>query len=332
MTENALIAIEQQLRPLAPRFAEVLGNLMPVERLIRTVLVSVERTPRLLECNRQSLFNAAMSAACLGLEVDGVTGQAFLIPFKDRAQLLVGYKGFNTLGARSGLTITGAVVREDDAFEYELGDRAFVRHRPKLGGKGRIIAAWATATALDRPPVISVLSIDDILAIKARSPAARKEDSPWNDPHIGFPAMAEKSAKRRLARSLPLNVMQLAARLDEAVEEQGRHAFITPERGLQIEGEVMPPPEPSPTPTAQQLIAPAAPLPTYEPEEYIRDWDERVQAARTREDGIELLQRWNSQLEKDIRRATFGGPDPRLRALTMRVSNRIAELKQKATV
>ena len=42
------------------------------------------------------------------LEVDGVTGQAFLIPFKGRAQLVIGYKGFNTLAARSGLTVTGA--------------------------------------------------------------------------------------------------------------------------------------------------------------------------------------------------------------------------------
>jgi phage RecT family recombinase len=76
-----------------------------------------------------------MSAACLGLEVDGVTGQAYLIPFKGRAQLVVGYKGYNTLAARSGITITGAVVREGDEFDYQLGSAAFVRHKPK-GSKG----------------------------------------------------------------------------------------------------------------------------------------------------------------------------------------------------
>jgi RecT family len=32
-----------------------------------------------------------MSAACLGLEVDGVTGQAYLLPFKGKAQLVIGY-------------------------------------------------------------------------------------------------------------------------------------------------------------------------------------------------------------------------------------------------
>ena len=99
---NALAILEKQFEPLAPRFAQVLPASLPVERLIRTVMVSVERLPKLMECDRQSLFNAAMSAACLGLEVDGVTGQAFLIPFAGKAQLVIGYKGYSTLAARSG--------------------------------------------------------------------------------------------------------------------------------------------------------------------------------------------------------------------------------------
>src|ERR1044071_3570677 len=121
---SEIALLENQLQPLAPNFAQVLPKHLPVERLIRTIVVSAERLPQLLECDRQSLFNAAMSAACLGLEVDGVTGQAYLIPFKGRAQLVVGYKGYNTLAARSGITITGAVVREGDTFDYELGSSA----------------------------------------------------------------------------------------------------------------------------------------------------------------------------------------------------------------
>lgn len=255
---NALVAFEKQLQPLAPHFAEVLGATMPVERLIRTVSVAVERLPKLLDCDRQSLFNAAMSAAVLGLEVDGVTGQAFLIPFKNRAQLVIGYKGFNTLAARAGITITGAVVREGDLFEYELGSQGFVRHVPVLGGKGRIVAAWACASSQSRPPVLHVMGIDELMAVKARSPGARRDDSPWNDPSIGFPAMCEKTVKRRLARALPLNIMHAAARMDEAVDEQGKPAWISPDRGVIVEGEVL---EPSNTPTAAELIGPAADRP-----------------------------------------------------------------------
>lgn len=251
---NALAVLESQLQPLAPRFADVLPKSLPVERLMRTVMVSVERLPSLLDCDRQSLFNAAMSAACLGLEVDGVTGQGYLIPFKGRAQLVIGYKGYNTLAARSGVTITGAVVRDGDAFDYDKGE-GWVTHKPKLGGERdrRIIAAWAKAAAKGRPSVIEVLSIDDLLAVKNKSPGAKRNDSPWNDPAIGFPAMCEKTVKRRLARSLPLNVMQYAAALDEAVDEREQPAWINPDKGVVIDGEVIAPRHDTTTPTLDQL-------------------------------------------------------------------------------
>src|SRR5262245_11950808 len=254
MPDNALMVLEQQMQPLPPRFSQVLGGIMPVERLMRTVMISVERLPKLLECDRQSILNAAMSAACLGLEVDGVTGQAYLIPFKGKAQLVIGYKGFNTLAARSGITITGAVVCEDDQFEYELGSDAFVKHVRKLGNRGRIIAAWACARAKNRPAVVDVMDIDELMAVKKRSPGAARTDSPWNDPAIGFPAMCEKTVTRRLARSLPLNVMPYAARLDEAVDEQGTAAWISPDAGVVVEGEILPPRHSTDTPTAEDLI------------------------------------------------------------------------------
>jgi recombination protein RecT len=254
---NDLAVIERAFLPLASKFADVLkvpGVTLTPARLIRSVMISCGRAPKLQACTLTSLFNAAMSAACLGLEVDGVTGQAFLIPFDIKgtltAQLVVGYKGFNTIGARSGITITGEVVRDGDDFDFDEG-AAWVHHRKILGQPGRrIIAAWAKAATKDRPSVVKVLDIDDILAIKQRSPGARKNDSPWNDEAIGFPAMAEKSAKRRLARTMPLNVYQLAARLDEAWEEQGLPAHIHPEAGVIIDQAA----EQKPQPASGELI------------------------------------------------------------------------------
>ena len=235
---NDLALFESTLRPLTPHFEQALGNTMPVARLMRTIMVSIERNPKLLIADRQTLLNAAMSAACLGLEVDGVTGQAFFVPFAGKVQLIVGYKGYNTMGARSGLTIQGEIVRDGDAFDYELGDKGFVRHKPKLGNKGPIIAAWATASANSRPSIVSVLGIDDLMAVMQKSPAVKGGfDTPWKEMTIGFPAMCSKTAKRRLARSTPLNVMQVAAVMEEAFEERGKLSWIDPNRGVQIEGE-----------------------------------------------------------------------------------------------
>lgn len=260
---NDLVLLERQFDPLLPQLREALAGLMPVERLVRTLLMSVERNPRLLECNRQSLFNSGMTLAVLGLEADGVTGQAYLLPFKKMVQPCIGYRGYNTLGARSHITIDGAVVREGDEFDYNEGTGAFVRHKKLLGNESsrRIIAAWAAGSAHDRPPVIRVMSIDELNEVKARAPGAKTPDSPWNDPKIGLPAMYEKTPKRRLARSMPLNVMQLAARLDEAFEEQGRYGFIGPDRALRIEGETSPIPDrdTNQQPTAAALIRGSTP-------------------------------------------------------------------------
>jgi recombination protein RecT len=341
---NDLVLLENQLKPLAPRFAQVLGNTMPVERLMRTVMISVERLPLLLECDRQSIFNAAMSAACLGLEVDGVTGQAFLIPFKGKAQLVIGYKGFNTLAARSGITVTGGVVREGDKFEYELGSSAFVRHVPVLGNKGRIIGAWAVGAAHGRPPIPSVLSIDDLMGVKARSPGAKRSDSPWNDQVIGFPAMSEKTAKRRLARSMPLNVMQLAARLDEAFEEQGQAAWISPDKGVVLEGEVIAPRHSTITPLAEDLISPpsapaanavgsaphsgpeaepTAPIPTAA--EYFTSWNTIILGATNAD---LLAKTWSDQI--DLRKQIAWTDEHDWRALQTRVKKAVDSMRAPA--
>ena len=83
---NDLAVFEKQLEPLAPRFEAVLGATMPVERLTQTAVICVERNPKLLQCKRQTLFNACLTFATLGLEIDGATGQGFIIPFGDTAR------------------------------------------------------------------------------------------------------------------------------------------------------------------------------------------------------------------------------------------------------
>lgn len=239
---SELALVERQLFTLGPSFDQVLRPIgIPAERIIRSVVIQCERTPRLLECTLPSILQAATTGAILGLEADGHTGQGFLIPFRDKgtlkAQWQTGYKGFVTLGARVGLTIDGAVVREGDAFDFQEGSDAFVKHKKAPGSRGqRIVWAWACATAPGRTPIVKVLDIDEIRDVMARSPAVKAgQQTPWRDEAIGFPAMAEKTAKRRLARSLPLSVYQMAARIDEAHEEQGKHAFLHPEKGIVID-------------------------------------------------------------------------------------------------
>ncbi len=255
-TEIAIV--ERQLAAIKPRLSDLLASVnIPPARLMQSIVVSCDRTPELLNCDRDTLLSSAVTAAALGLECDGPTAQAYLLPFNDRrrnrkiVQLVVGYKGYNTMAARSGFTINGGVVREGDRFEYRLGSSPAIEHVPLLGRESerQIIAAWAVATHRTLAPIVPrPLSIDELMAIKSRAPGAKRADSPWNDAPIGFPAMCEKSAKRRLARAMPLNTMVHAAAMEDA-QELGRGAWVDPDQGgVIIEGELQAAGEPSAPP------------------------------------------------------------------------------------
>jgi recombination protein RecT len=337
---NELAVFESTLRPLTPHFEQALSGTIPVERLMRSIMVSLERNPKLLEANRQSLLNASMSAACLALEVDGITGQAFFIPFKGQAQLVIGYKGMNTLAARSGFTVQGEVVREGDEFDYELGDKGFVRHKPKLGNRGPILAAWATASSLHRPALVSVLGIDDIMAIKQKSPGGSRSDSPWMDMMIGFPAMAAKSAKRRLSRAMPLNAdprFHLAAAMEEAVEERGKAAWINPARGLQIDGESHDSPRinyeqrnteellsPRNQPAAVDSAGPDIQPGAGPADEYVERWNGFIEAATNAD---QLASKWNGESDE---RKTIAWGQGQFIALQKKVKHAIESMRTPA--
>jgi len=242
---TSLAVIEKELTARLPNFAGVVPRDLPAERIVRTVMVSCERNPRLLDCTQQSIMNSAMTAAVLGLEVDGVTGQGFLIPYKLRdmgetAQFQIGYKGYNTMAARAGITINGGVVREGDGFDYMVGTGGYVKHKPQLANPNgrKIIGAWATAEAMGRPPIVAVMGYDELLAVKAKSPGAKRSDSPWNDNGVGHAAMCEKTVKRRLARSMPLTVMTYAAALEDQ-HDMGHAAYLRPDGAITVDGQAI---------------------------------------------------------------------------------------------
>lgn len=225
-----LVAVENELMPafgpVLPTFAQLLPPSIPPERLMRTIIVSCMQVPKLLQCNRQSLVNAALSAACLGLECDGVSGQGYLLPFKGRAQFLTGYKGYQILAARSSWSIEGFVVREGDEFAFDEGHGTW-SHARRLGGEGerRLIAAYAVARRPGHADRLRVVSDDEVRAVRDRSPGGGK--GPWT---TDYAAMARKTAIRRLAQDIPLLSLQQATALDTQ-HEIGNGATLDPAGG-----------------------------------------------------------------------------------------------------
>lgn len=83
------------------RFAEVLGD-RSSGPYIASVMTLVKDSKALLECSAPSIYTSALRAATLRLSVDPAIGQAYLVPFKGQATLVVGYKGLYDMAVRTG--------------------------------------------------------------------------------------------------------------------------------------------------------------------------------------------------------------------------------------
>lgn len=118
------------LEKYGAEIARALPKHMSGDRLARIALTEFRKAPKLANCDPRSVFAAVIMASQLGLE-PGINGQSYLIPYGTECQFVPGWKGLIELVNRTGRATawTGAVF-EGDEFEWELGDRPFVRHRP----------------------------------------------------------------------------------------------------------------------------------------------------------------------------------------------------------
>jgi recombination protein RecT len=117
-------------RDIKEQMALALPKHVTAERLARIALTCVRKDPKLASCDPVSFLGALMQAAALGLE-PGINGSCFLIPYGRECTFVPGWKGVVDLVNRTGrATVWTGAVYEGDEFDYALGDRPFVTHRP----------------------------------------------------------------------------------------------------------------------------------------------------------------------------------------------------------
>lgn len=212
------------LAKMQPELAKALPRqgLTPA-RFTRIALTTIKRTPKLLECSPESLLAGVMSAAQLGLTVDGVTGDAYLVPYKSTAVLIPGYRGLMRMARNSGKVakIEARCVYEGDEFMIEYGSHPRLVHKPDPWGdreQGSIVGVYAVATLLDvngqTYEQFEAMSVEEVEKVRARSMAAQK--GPWVS---DWAEMAKKTVVRRLAKYLPLDTEeQRALNVEEQLE------------------------------------------------------------------------------------------------------------------
>lgn len=118
------------MQRLKPQMALALPKHMNADRMARLALTAFSSNPDMQRCEFRTIASSLMTAGAMGLE-PGVNGAGYLIAYKGTCTFVPGWKGLVDLVARSGrATVWTGAVFEGDEFDYALGDRPFVRHRP----------------------------------------------------------------------------------------------------------------------------------------------------------------------------------------------------------
>jgi recombination protein RecT len=204
--------------------------------LLRVATTTIQKTPALLECSRESLLGAVIECAQLGLVPDGILGQAYLVPYKQKAQLQIGYRGLIELARRSGQVayVAAEAVYHCDEFSINFAPERTMKHIPDLENEQRgemgngidgkkfipegLRGVYAQVKYKDGETDFEYLPLHKIEQIRNKAQAGNKPDAPWMNHWV---EMARKSAIRALAKRLPLSAEFMnAANLDD-LNEQG---------------------------------------------------------------------------------------------------------------
>ncbi len=194
------------------------------ERMMRLAATAVNSSPKLRQCDAESVIAAVVTASQLGLEI-GVGGQAFLVPYRDRdgkyhAQLVPGWQGYIDLVARAGRASawTGAVYAGDE-FDFELGSAPYLRHKP-IGDRtdpDHLVGVYACGKVNGADhPIIEYWPIAQVWAHRDRG--NRQGDDHYS---FRFPEMyARKVVLLQVLKYLPKSV-ELVEALDLAKGDGG---------------------------------------------------------------------------------------------------------------
>lgn len=198
------------------RIAQLLPKHIDAKRYVGITLNALWKNEKLYDCEPFTLMKAIYDLAELGLEVGSYRGQACILPYWNEkkkcyeAQSQVMYQGLIDLAARSGevVDIRARIVYEKDSFDYELGLKEDLRHKPYLSDedRGNITHCYAIIRYKDGNAAFEVMSLGQIDKIKNKSMAVRKGwMSPWTD-EVGYPEMIKKTVLKRLLKTVPKGV------------------------------------------------------------------------------------------------------------------------------
>ena len=198
-----LVAMQGTIEKMAPKFREALPSTMDELKFISVLKLTLNKNPKLLDADKNSLMQTFMCAAKDGLYLDG--REAAAVQYGQQINYLPMVEGVIKLMHNSGLikSICAEVVYEKDLFDYELGSNPHITHKPCItGDRGKPVCVYAIAVTTNEGEYYEVMSMSDIDKCRAVSRGSSSPHSPWVK---WFDQMAKKTVMHRIAKRLPKN-------------------------------------------------------------------------------------------------------------------------------
>lgn len=166
------------------------------------VIESNDYALRLAMNNRQSVVNAVVNAAAIGVSLNPAKKQAYLVPRDGRICLEISYMGLIDLAVQDGAVkwAKAELVYEHDSFVLNGAGAAPVHtYNPFSKERGGIVGAYCVAKLPDGDYLTETMSLDEINAIRDRSSAwkawiEKQKKCPWV---TDFGEMARKTVVKR---------------------------------------------------------------------------------------------------------------------------------------
>lgn len=88
----------------------------------KSVLLNIAADSKLQGCNTNSIISSAFSLAELNLDINPLLGQCYIVKYRQDAEPVISYKGWQTILKRTGRDCRAYSVFNCDTFELDLSD------------------------------------------------------------------------------------------------------------------------------------------------------------------------------------------------------------------
>jgi recombination protein RecT len=217
--------IQATVYSVQKHFEQVMPQSMAFKREADWAVQLIAQNEYLQKCDEASIRKAIYSVALTGLSLNPALSLAYLVPMGGKCTLFVSYKGMSKIVMDMGgvRNIIAELVFEGDEFEVVKGTTPSITHKPKFKSS-KIIAAYSVAFFHDDTFQFEVMTYEQIMAIKARSQAAKKGFSPWSTDEA---EMCRKTVLRRIVKYLPLSeTTEKINRFSEAIALENEQTGI----------------------------------------------------------------------------------------------------------